>query len=346
MKLQNVEVDQFISTVKAQKQKIVLYGAGVIGKIVLPYFIEEEQLEGHILFVADGDPHKHGELVKIGGKDIKICSPEKIGQVEESFVILITGSRYDGILRYLEQMEFLSGTDVYIFPNMLVKRCRLFPKQEIRKISERPLIPKTIHYCWFGGGEMPDELKRYRESWKQYCPDYQIVEWNEKNYPIESHELTSQAYRHKKWSFVSDVARLEILYKHGGIYLDTDVELIRALDDLLYQQGFVGIEKWGVINSGGGCGAIPGHPIIGEILENRLQIPFEREDGSLNVESSGYYESKPLLNRGFKPNNTVQLIDEMTVYPSDFFHPFDYMSKELCMTENTYGIHHFTGSWL
>lgn len=104
-----------------------------------------------------------------------------------------------------------------------------------------------------------------------------------------------------------------------------------GIDDLLYQPGFVGVEKWGVINSGGCCGAVPGHPIIGEILEARFRVPFEREDGSLNLESSGYYESKPLLSRGFKPNNTVQVIGGMTVYSSDFFHPFDYMSKELAL---------------
>ncbi len=346
MKVQNVEIDTFASAVKGQSQKIVLYGAGVIGKVVLPYFIEEKQLEEDILFVADGDPRKHGDFVKIGEKDIPICSPEKLEQVKEKFAILITGSRYEGILRYLEQMEFLSGTDVYIFPQMLVKKCRLFPKQEIRRVSEHPLIPKTIHYCWFGGGEMPEVWKRYQESWKRFCPDYQIVEWNEKNYQVEDRKFTSQAYRHKKWSFVSDMARLDILYKYGGIYLDTDVELTRPLDDLLYQPGFVGVEKWGVVNSGGGCGAVPGHPIIGEILEERLRVPFEYEDGSLNLESSGYYESKPLLSHGFKPNNTVQVIDGMTVYSSEFFHPFDYMSKELCITDNTYGIHHFTGSWL
>ena len=206
MRVQNADIDSFVSAVRGQRQKIVLYGAGVIGKVVLPYFIEEEQLEENILFVADGDPRKHGDFVKIGKKDIPICSPEKIGRVEEKFVILITGSRYEGILRYLEQMEFLSGTDVYIFPHMLVKRCRLFPKQEKRKISERPLIPKIIHYCWFGGGEMPVEWKRYQESWKKFCPDYRIVEWNEKNYPVENRAFTSQAYRYKKWSFVSDLA--------------------------------------------------------------------------------------------------------------------------------------------
>ena len=319
MNVQNVEIDSFVSAVKGQGQKIVLYGAGVIGKVVLPYFIEEKQLEKNILFVADGDPRKHGDFVRIGRKEIEICPPEKIRQVRDSFVILITGSRYEGILRYLEQMEFLSGTDVYIFPHMLVKKCHLFPKQEIQRISERPFIPKTIHYCWFGGGEMPEKWKRYQESWKRYCPDYQIIEWNEKNYPIENCDFTRQAYLHKKWSFVSDMARLEILYKYGGIYLDTDVELIRPLDDLLYQPGFVGVEKWGVINSGGGCGAVPGHPIIGEILKERLSVPFEYEDGSLNLESSGYYESKPLLSHGFKPNNTVQVIDGMTVYSSDFF---------------------------
>ncbi len=298
-----------------------------------------------VLFVVDADVHKHGSVIKIGDKDVEIHPPETLYGMNLNLVILITGSRCEGILSYLKQMENLSEIEVYVFPQMLVKKCRFLGKQEIRKKTEVPLIPKVIHYCRFGGGKLPDVLKRYRESWDRLCPDYRIIEWNENNYGVEMYACTRQAYQHKKWGFVSDVARLDILYRHGGIYLDTDVELIRNLDDLLYQPGFVGVEKWGVVNSGGGCGAMPGHSMIGSMLKCRLEVPFERKDGSLNLESSGYYESKPLLDLGFKPDNTVQEVGGMTIYSSDFFHLFDYLSKELSITENTYGVHHFTGTW-
>lgn len=346
MKVRETTRERFSFAVKKQKAKIVIYGMGVIGKTVLPVFIETQGLEESILFAADADPHKRGGFLQIGDRKIEICDPEKMKEVKETFVILITASRYETVLRYLEGMKELSEVDVYLFPQMLVFGCRSFEKQEIQKMSEAPMIPKVIHYCWFGRGGLPDGLKKCKESWNRYCPDYQIVEWNEDNYDIEKHTYTRQAYRHKKWGFVPDIARLEILYENGGIYLDTDVELIRGLEDLLYQPGFVGVEKWGIINIGGGCGVAPHHPMIRKLLEYRLGFPFEWEDGSLNLESSGSYETRPFLDCGFIPDNSTQTVGGMTVYTSDFFHPFDYMSRELCVTENTYGIHHFTGSWV
>lgn len=346
MRLKDTTLDEFVYTVKRKNLKIVVYGAGVIGKVTLPAFIENRGLDDRVLLVVDANCYKHGETIKIGDRGIEIVSPERLNNLKENFVILISGSRYDSILRYLDKMEKISLIDVYIFPQMLVKECRYFAKQETKKRSKQSMIPKVIHYCWFGGKELPDQLKKCKESWSRFCPDYLIIEWSENNYDIEKHVYTSQAYKHKKWGFIPDIARLEILYRYGGIYMDTDVELIRALDDLLYQPGFVGVEKWGVINIGGCCGVIPKHPVIRKILEYRLSIPFEYEDGSLNLESSGYYESKPLLDCGFKPDNKIQIVEDMAIYSSDFFHPFDYMSRELCITENTYGIHHFMGSWV
>lgn len=345
MRLREASLDGFVCTVKTQRQKIVVYGAGVIGKITLPSFVEDRKLSDDILFVADADYRKSGGFVRMGDRNIMICLPKKIKCIRDKFVILITGSRYEDILWDLEQMEELSETDVYIFPQMLARECRFFEKLENVKKSGQSMIPKVIHYCWFGRNELPDDLKRCKDSWSKYCPDYQIIEWNEDNYDVEKHIYAKQAYQYKKWSFVSDVARLEILYENGGIYLDTDMELIKNLDDLLYQSGFVGVEKWGVINTGGGCGVVPHHPMVRKMLEYRLKFYFEWEDGSLNLESSGSYESRPFLDCGFRPDNTTQTVGDMTVYTSDFFHPFDYLSRELCVTENTYGIHHFAGSW-
>ena len=346
MRIQETTLEEFLSVVREQDFKIVIYGAGVIGKVTLPAWIQNQGLEGAILFAVDMDSHKWEASLRIGDRDIEICSPEKLKKVGEKFVILVTASRYEAILRYLGKMDALSETDIYIFPQMLTRECKPSGKQMVERRSETPMIPKVIHYCWFGGNELPDELKRCRESWRRFCPDYQITEWNEDNYDVKKHTYTRQAYRHKKWGFVPDIARLEILCENGGIYLDTDVELVRNLDELLYQPGFVSVEKWGVINVGGCCGVVPHHPMIRKMLEYRLQFPFEREDGSLNLESSGSYESQPFLERGFRPDNTAQNVGGMMVYTSEFFHPFDYVSRNLCVTENTYGIHHFSGSWV
>lgn len=248
MRVRETTLDGFLSEVEDQGSKIVIYGAGVIGKITLPAFIDDRGLGDSILFAVDGDPRKWGGSLQVGDREIRIFSPERLKEMGVGSVILVTASRYETILRYLDKIGELSETNVYLFPLMLTKECAFFEKQDIEKRSETPLIPKVIHYCWFGRKEMPDKLKKCRESWSRFCPDYQIVEWNEDSYDIEKHTYTRQAYHHKKWGFIPDVARLEILYENGGIYLDTDVELIRNLDGLLYQPGFVGVEKWGVIN--------------------------------------------------------------------------------------------------
>lgn len=155
-----------------------------------------------------------------------------------------------------------------------------------------------------------------------------------------------QAYEAKKWGFIPDIARLDILYNYGGIYIDTDVEVVRNLDDLLVYEAFTGVEKWGSVNMGGCSGAVPHHPMIKKILDFRLNERFIREDGTMNLTTCGYYETIPFVNMGYIPNNTVQTIGGMTLLTSDYFHPYDYMSGETIITDNTYSIHHFNGGWL
>jgi len=195
---------------------------------------------------------------------------------------------------------------------------------------------------------MPQMLQRCIDSWKKFCPDYEIIRWDESNYDISWSQYMCQAYDLGKWGFVSDVARLDILYRHGGIYFDTDVELTRSLDELLYQSAFCGTEKWGIINTGGGCGAQPYNQIIRTLLDGRNNVSFLEKDGNINTESSGFYDTHPLINLGLKVNGQTQIIGDgkMTVYSSDFFQPFDYTSGETIFTQNTFSIHYFNGSWL
>jgi hypothetical protein len=211
---------------------------------------------------------------------------------------------------------------------------------------QNQMIPKKIHYCWFGGKELPDFLKRCIESWRVCCPDYELIEWNENNYDVGRHRFTQEAYEHNRYGFVTDVARLDILYENGGIYLDTDVTLLKNLDDMLYQPGFTGVEKWGNINTGGGCGFVTGHPMLKKMLDYRDRFSFVMEDGSFNIETNGMYETVPFLEAGFKPDNSLQIVDDVTVYPSYVQHPYDYMSCEMSKKEATVSVHHFFGGWM
>lgn len=346
MILKDATIEEFVQEVNQNDYKIVVYGYGVIGKVSVPYFIQKQKLEERVLFCVDSDVSKQDKTITIGKKRIKILPPEDLEKIKEIFVLLITASRYQGIFTYLNQCAYLNGIHGYLLPQMFVKDIGDIGKYEIIKKTVGPAIPKKIHYCWFGKEQISKPMQACIDSWKKFCPDYEIIQWNESNYDIEKYDYTRQAYQCQKWAFVSDVARLEILYQNGGIYMDVDVELIKNLDELLYQPGFCGVEKWRTINTGGGCGAICGHPVIGKMLEERKKCMFEYPDGKLNLESSGCYETLPLLEQGFLPNNRTQEINGMTIYSSDFFHPYDYMTGELNITENTYGIHHFMGSWL
>ena len=346
MKLITASRHEFVDRILRSSFKIIVYGYGVIGKVVAPYFINENGLSDCTLFWTDADINKQEEKVHINDRTYPVKDPGDIKEVRDPFVILITGSRYDSIIKAFESDPFYDDKEVYILPGMLADECRNFEKYDHGADHDKIRIPKIIHYCWFGKTEIPDELKKYMESWSSSCPDYEIKRWDENNYDIDKFRYSKDAYKHGKLGYVPDIVRLDLLYNYGGIYLDTDVEILRSLDNLLTFDGFIGTEKWGIVNAGGGSGAVPGHPMIGEMLEYKKGIAFEREDGSLNLESSGTTESIPLIKHGFIPNNRIQNINGLTILTSDFFQPYDYMTKETYITENTYGIHHFYGSWV
>lgn len=327
------------------KSKIVLYGAGMIGRVVMPYIITEYGLLDNLLFYIDSDKRKQRDIIPINGRNVEVKSPECLDRLPKNTIILITNSNYSGVLNMLDSIEKLKDNTCAIIPVILAMQAKQLNRPENKKNGSQR-IPKVINYCWFSRSQMPDYLEKCIESWKKYCPDYKIVRWDEDNYDVEKNLYMRQAYEAEKWGFVPDIARLDILYNHGGLYIDTDVELIKKLDDLLVLDAFAGVEKWGNINMGGCSGAIPYHPMIKKMLDYRINESFLMEDGSMNLTTCGYYETMPLIHKGFKPNNTVQTIDGMTIFSSDYFHPYDYMSGETCITENTYSIHHFNGGWL
>lgn len=209
------------------------------------------------------------------------------------------------------------------------------------------MIPKVIHYCWFGSKEKPEKVKKCIESWKKYCPDYQIIEWNESNYDISKNRYMHEAYKMKKWGFVPDFARLDIIYEHGGIYLDTDVELIKCLDSLLENKCFMGFEDEMHVNLGSGFGAEKHHKILlemmNDIYKDRL---FIKENDSYDSTPSPILSTDFLLKKGLKRNNTLQNISNVLICPSDYFCPKNFETFEVQSTSNTYSIHHFDMSWV
>lgn len=206
-------------------------------------------------------------------------------------------------------------------------------------------IPKIIHYCWFGGKPLPDLVQKRIASWKNFCPDYEIKEWNESNYNVRKIPYTAQAYDAQKYAFVSDYARLDIIYEYGGIYLDVDVELAKPLDDLLNLKGFAGFDQGGHCNFGEGFGAIPHHPLIKEFLDYYDHLSFILDNGNFNQTPCPVYQTNVLLTKGLILDNTLQEIDGITIFPPEYFDPKDFYSGEIHLTKNTHSIHHYDASW-
>lgn len=220
------------------------------------------------------------------------------------------------------------------------------------------MIPKIIHYCWFGGKPIPQKYQQYIDSWRKHLPDYEIIRWDESNYDVHKCQYMSDAYKERKWAFVSDYCRLDVVYQYGGIYLDTDVEVIRSFDSLLNEQMFCGFESRDSIGYKKGCemeysvafglgfGAEPYHPILKEMLDLYATLSFYNSDGSLNLVACPRYQTDILKRHGLVANNETQRFDTGIAYSPEYFCPQSNVTdRMLYLTENTYSIHHFTVSW-
>lgn len=207
------------------------------------------------------------------------------------------------------------------------------------------MIPKIIHYCWFGGNSIPEKDKKCIESWKKYCPDYQIIEWNEKNYDLSKNPYMEAAFKEKKWGFVPDYARFDIIYNNGGFYLDTDVELIKPLEELRSNEAYMGFEGGIWINGGIGFGAEAGQTVIKDLRDIYETKEFYNADGSLNLTPSPYFITECLVAKGLQKNNQLQVIEGMKIYPTEYFASKDYDTGKINTTIHTISIHQYNASW-
>lgn len=207
-------------------------------------------------------------------------------------------------------------------------------------------IPKKIHYCWFGKNPLPESVLKCIESWKRYCPDYEIIQWNESNFDVNEIQYTSEAYANQKWAFVSDYARLKVVYENGGIYLDTDVELLKPLDSFLKYEGYMGFENEKAVASGLGFGSVAGHPIIKALLDDYMEIPFCRADGTIDTTACPHRNTECLKRLGLKADGTRQELQGFQIFPPEYFSPMDWRTGKITKTANTCSIHHYEASWL
>ena len=209
------------------------------------------------------------------------------------------------------------------------------------------MIPKIIHYCWFGGKSIPNEVRQYIDSWKEKCPDYKIVQWDENNFDINNTiSYVKEAYKCKKWAFVTDYVRLWVVYNHGGIYLDTDVELIKSMDALIQYDAFFGFERDKYINTGLGFGAVRGCDLLKQMMDIYEKMHFASSSGEMNIITCPTINTKILMGVGMKQNGKTQIVNNCIFLGSEYLSPLDYVSGKLKVTDNTVSIHHYKASWM
>ncbi len=206
------------------------------------------------------------------------------------------------------------------------------------------MIPKIIHYIWFGDKPLDNVAKKCLKSWKKYCPDYKLILWNEKNFDVNMFQYTKEAFLTKSWAFLSDVVRLYALVNYGGVYMDTDVQITKPIDDFLDKRAFSGFEDQKNIPTGI-MACEKGFPLFEKLLNDYKSRSLIRKDGSIDRTTNVQTITKTLLQYGFVPNNQYQVIEGFELFPNDYFCPKDHNTLKICKTQNTHTIHHFNASW-
>lgn len=215
------------------------------------------------------------------------------------------------------------------------------------------MIPKIIHYCWFGGKPLPKSAKKCIASWKKYLPEYEVREWNEDNFDVNLIPYTREAYIAKKYAFVSDFVRFWVLYNYGGLYFDTDVEIIKPIDDIIAKGAFMGCEGDSsttefpiAVAPGLGLGCESNMSFYKEMIDLYKTLVFFNSDGSYNMTTVVSYTTTNLIKYGLKDIPKIQECSGIIIYPKDYFNPKSQVDGKIKITTNTRSIHHFDGSWM
>lgn len=351
MLFQNVSLDEFKKVLIINKKSVFCFGAG---KAFDRFFDEPENKEilRQVKAIADNNYNKNDNYNKIiDDITVPIISVNQMIQsITSEDVILITTAAYQEIILQLEQIDKLKDTKYYLYFILGVRKKdserMQIPIPDKLSIYDNIQIPKIIHYCWFGKSEIPAQYRKWMESWQRYCPDYRIIEWNEDNYDIRKNRYISEAYEKKMWAFVSDYVRIDVVNEYGGVYLDTDIELLRNIDELLKNDGFCGFQNQDNVNFGLGFGAVKKHKTLEEIKKYYETERFILEDGTLNLTACPVIQTEIMKRHGLKCNGMFQVVDGMTVLPSRVLCG---MSPNSFRVEKnpvkTYAIHHFAASW-
>lgn len=341
----NLKTDGITGLRKAlKKKKLACFGAGKHFETVMCLY-SSYHLEQCVEYIVDNDSSIYNTFKNYQGTEYRIISLKTFESEEdiENTVLLITSHMYCmEIVSQLDHRESLNGMDVYIGSFLSEDTGPALPYGIGGKAAGK--IPKIIHYCWFGRGEIPYEYQQYMNTWRRYCTDYEIWQWNEDNFDISANKYMRQAYEQGKWAFVSDYARIKIIYDYGGIYLDCDVELLKSLDDFLGESMFCGFEDRNHINLGLGFGAVKKHPYLKKLMDYYGRLEFVNLDGSFNMVPCTAYQTAVIKEFGIRDDNIFQRTNGITVYPTEVFSPISCWGMGT-VSDGSYSVHHYHASW-
>lgn len=343
MQYKDISMEAFLELSKTHR--VVIFGTGKLFRRAMLRFVEKGMNLDNIRFLMDNGAA--GKDVTAVGRTWRVRSVEDgVKEMTSDDIILITP--YDPFAAMAEQLESYGLQNICCLYSLFDVKAML--EQGNREVyptrrSDQQMIPKVIHYFWFGTKEIPDWQKECIASWHRYCPDYEFRLWNESNYDVHQIKYMADAYASGRMGFVPDYARLDVLYQYGGIYLDTDVELVRPLDELLYQPAFCGVQPGGTVNLGSGFGCVAGLPIIAAMRDEYLTSEFRHADGMYDLTSSPAYQTRTLQRYGFHPDNTYQVIEDMAVYPADVLCGGGCWNGKRENTQNTFAHHLPSLSW-
>ncbi len=345
MEFLNVPYGEFIK--RKGKKKIIHFGAASVWNYYMNIFsdIPTEVLD-HTAFIVDNDAAKQGQTFEIAGRRFPVKSVDSLMECSD-FIILVTVSLayQKAICEQLSGLGLAAGIECYSLPLMLYSfreadnACVEEYFREHVAAANRPVI----HTFWFSGEEKPELYKRCMESRRRYCPDFEIMEWNMENYDVTKNGYMKEAIAHRKWAFASDYARLDVIYRYGGIYMDMDVELLAPLTPLLSAESFFCRQEDGCLELGSGFGAKAGDPLIGEMLETYRDRKLFLKDGRMDMTAQPEWLSGVFKRHGIGIGHDSAVSGNRLILSNDYI---ACASKGSPVQEARLGIHWHNGAWL
>lgn len=334
----------FEAFIKCTKDKrVVAFSASDFLQLISMNY-KELNLDKKIDYVVDNDTLKYGKSILVNGIPKTICSIEMLKKERcEEVVLLIASDAYVyEIYEQLQKIEELNNMVFFALPILIAKHSDW---KEVNIVSESSgIIPKKIHCFWFSQDEKTELAKKCIESWRKYCPDYEIIEWNSQNYDVKKNSYMYQAYLNRNWAYVSDYARLDVLYNYGGVYMDLDVELLKSLDGLLKHDFFIGFGPIRDIEAAV-FGSKPGNKLLLDMLYIYKTKEFDPKKGTNLLNVQPVYLDCFFASKGFLINGEYQEKDGVAIYPREIFSARNWFTGDNQINDASVGVHHCIGGW-